>query len=279
MSNLDRIINLTEFVIADNPIETTVFVPFTRAYMAADFLIMFGQIDLGDCRKVELIFYNDTNDIELQRILEGWLRQYAGQFGAAKLYMSWNQPLPEFGSQELIELRRDRIITMRKKSQELVGNSKYFFSVEDDTFVNPDAFTRLKRHLDSYPDVLQASGVEVGRWADHCIGAWQITPLNNPRTVESVPYKESGLQEVDGTGMYCYVTYTNMHKIADFHREADCLGPDVCYGLDLRRQDYKVLLDWSVQCEHRSPQWNLVPKDAITIRFDRHEDVWIKAVK
>jgi hypothetical protein len=234
------------------PLVTSVFIPFTREWAVRDFLKMLGDIEFGVRSSVELVFYNDTADPELQNVLSKWLIENCGEFAGAKLYQSNNQRLPEVGDVHLATMRRERIVEMKKKSKELIGDSFFVFCLEDDTFVAPDAYMRLYSHMKN-TKVGIASGVEMGRWAYPMIGAWNITPLNDPIKVETVPYRTGGVQRVTSPGWYCYMTKTNLYKKADYRFEAECLGPDVCYGWDVSKLGQEALIDWDVKCDHRQP--------------------------
>ncbi len=253
--------------------ETSIFVPFTRPRIVDDFLAMFEKIDI-DWATTEIIFYNDTDSEELRDKLAGFAKSH--EFCRLSLPMSHQPSLDELGDQNHANRRRERVIAMRHKAQEFIGDTKYLFCLEDDTFVPPQAFKRLRALLDADPQVGLASGVEAGRWAYKHIGAWHMEPVDEPQRVSSLPYQEEGITEAEGTGMYCYVTYTDLYKEATFRNEAEPLGPDVLYGLDLRRKGHKVLVDWSVACEHRSVNGSLMPKDATeVVAYCKRDGAWV----
>lgn len=194
----------------------------------------------------EVIFYNDTNDEALQKILKNWLARNASEFNGAQLYQSSRQLPNEFD----VSLRRQRICDMKNISKELIADSTFAFCLEDDTIAPPNSFSKLLQHISSDDDVVVASGIEVGRWSLPVIGAWEIEPLHEPTTIRSVPYRANGTQFVDGVGWYCYITYTNLYKQAHYHYEAEALGPDVVYAWEQRKAGQKVLIDWSLPCAH-----------------------------
>ena len=236
--------------VSEKPLLTSIVIPFTREWVVDDFLAMFEKIDFGLKTAIELIFYNDSDNIKLQEKLLKWITVNGDAFGAHKIYMSGNPLLPEAGDGHNVTMRRERIVEMKRNTAKLVGNSFFVFCLEDDTFVAPDTYKKLLRHIQK-PNVGLASGVELGRWAYSVIGAWSITPLEDPETVETIPYCKSGIQEVSATGWYCYITKTNLYKKAEYRFEAECFGPDVCYGWDVSRSGREVLVDWSIVCEHR----------------------------
>lgn len=250
----------------------TLFVPFTRRWALPRFLLNLTYLKL-DWAHTEVVFFNDTMDAELQAQLQSWLEGFKPILNGAYLYQSDRPPLGEF---DLVADRRARIIDVKRRSVELIGDSQYVFCLEDDTIAPPDAFSRL---LEGFQDksVGLVSGIQVGRWKYRIIGGWLVEPLLDPTTVQTVPFAGTGLQAVDGTGWYCYLTRTELYKAMDYHADAECLGPDVCYGLDLRRAGHVVLLNWDVKCAHLLQDQTLYPdKDAVVARWEKRDDgSWI----
>lgn len=255
-------------------VNTSIFVPFTRLWACDDFLKMFNKIDL-DCLETEVIFFNDTHDLVLQDKLQKYVRIHKRLFGDMRLEMSGMTKLGESGDLNHANKRRGRIIQMRYRAQELISDTQYLFCLEDDTFVPPTAFRRLRSLLDAESSTTLVSGVECGRWAYKHIGAWHIDPLDNPQKISSLPYQLHGTSYADGTGMFCYMTYTDLYKRAQFRNEAEPLGPDVCYGLDLRRKGYTIVVDWETPCEHKSIFGNRLAKDASeVVTYHKQGDAW-----
>lgn len=258
----------------NNP-KYSLFVPFTRLWAVDRFLLNLTYLEM-DWKRTEVIFYNDTRDYELQQRLEDWGNKFKPIVAGAYVYMSEQ---PALGEHDLIGTRRNRILKMKQQSTELIGNSQYVFCLEDDTICPPDAFTRLQKPFQDKNTGL-VSGVQVGRWKYRIIGAWDITPLHNPTTVQTVPYGGTGLQAVSGTGWYCYLTQTELYKSADYRSEAECLGLDVCYGLDLARQGRGVYIDWNVPCAHITQSETLFPDSTTTMAtWVKAENGWISVQK
>lgn len=250
----------------------SIFVPFTRGWFVDDFLLNFQRM-VVTWENAEVVFINDSANLELQEKLLAWLQKYKDNVDGAKLYTT---NMPALGEHDLVSMRRERIVRIKQLSTELIGDSLYTFCLEDDTIAPLDALARLENAMQSDERVGLASGIQVGRWADPIIGAWQIEPLHEPTTVRTVPYRGMGWQPVDGTGWYCYLTRTELYKAADYRFEADCLGPDVCYGWDLRRQGYKVLVDWEVPCAHVTQSGSIYPdKDVRVCTWHKEGSSWI----
>lgn len=251
--------------------EYTLFVPFTRLWFVDRFLLNLERMELP-WEAVDVLFYNDTNNAELQSKLLSWLERFKPILNGARIYQSGNPPLGEF---DVMQARRDRIVRVKQHSAKLIGNSKYVFCLEDDTIAPTDALERLEHYFLADPLTAVASGVQVGRWAYRIIGAWEISPLLDPTNVRTVAYQGTGAQEVDGTGWFCYLTTTQLYKATKYRYEAECLGPDVCYGWDLKKNGYKVFLDWDVSCAHVAIDQTFYPDNSVGVAEWRKTDgIW-----
>jgi hypothetical protein len=256
---------------SENPLYT-LFVPFTRLWFVDNFLFNLERMSLN-WTYTEVVFYNDTNDKELQKKLVDWCVKLKPILGGAKVYMS-NKKAP--GEWDSVTTRRDRIVAMKEYSKELIGNSEMVLCLEDDTIAPANTLDMLEHYMKGYPDVGMASGVQVGRWAYRVIGAWDITPIDNPTHVCTVPFRGAGAQFVDGVGWYCYLTTTELYKAATYRYEAECLGPDVCFAWDLRKQGYKVIIDWDVKTAHVATDRTFYPDQFVkTEHWDLIDDSWI----
>jgi hypothetical protein len=221
----------------------------------------------------EAVFYNDTNDLYLQSRLRWYLEQ--SRFAGAKLYMSRNQAPPEIGASTI---RRDRIVAMKNKSRELLDNTKYVIGLEDDTFpVYSNTIVKLIEHIEAKgnENVGFISGIERGRWGYAILGAWQVNNVHEPTHAKTMAYREQGMTSVDAAGWYCYITPTSLYKAAEYHVEGECLGPDVTYGLDVRRRGFKCLVDWSLVCGHKLRTYSLFPgKDCMVVEWEKKDNTW-----
>ena len=110
------------------------------------------------------------------------------------------------------------------------------------------------------------SGVQIGRWGFDHIGAWNANDVYEPKHLVSVPGMDTAktkdtVSEVDATGLYCCLTRFENYMNFKFEPFEDALGPDVAYGLHLRRQGLQNYIDYSIKCDH------LTKRETIT--FDR----------
>lgn len=165
--------------------------------------------------------------------------------------------------------RRYRIAEIHNKIKHcLPEECDYVFAIEDDTVVPPHALANLLELFDE-PNVAYASGVELGRWNTPYVGAWIVDDVYNPSKIISLAHEISVLdwgtdasyleskaetETIDAGGLYCALIDADIYKMHQFEpfdkQGKNGLGCDVNFGLYLRQQSYKCLIDWSVQCDH-----------------------------
>ena len=186
---------------------------------------------------MEAVFLVDgsSDDYPELQSLEGFKRIITMETG--------NKPCSPVNTLE----RRKRITENMSILQGLVGDSTYVFGIEDDTYPPEDAFNKLFAHITA-ESVGFVSGVEVGRWELPYVGAWKVDEKVGTGKLHSLPYREDHTQQVDGAGLYCYLTRTRHFQSAKFS-DTD-FGPDVNYVLSLRKKKLLCLVDWSVKCGH-----------------------------
>lgn len=251
--------------------EISIFIPFTRDWIAPAFLQRLSELDLPR-EKCELVFYNDTNNMFLQGTLYRYLQSVKDQYNGCTIFCSQNKPPTETDA----NARRALILAMKKKSVDLIADSKYVFCLEDDTLpVNTNVFSEMH-------DIAQksstgfVSAVERGRWGFGIIGGWQMDDVHEPTMVNTIPYRESGIEEIQGGGWYCYITPTHLYKSIKYRFGAECFGPDVCYVQDVCRAGYKAYIDWNQPCEHHILNSKLLPgRECMVVYWKRVRDEWM----
>lgn len=171
---------------------------------------------------------------------------------------------------------RSRIAHVRNESRELVGDTDFVFSFEDDMELPKNAMIKLHDHM--YQDFGLVSGIQVGRHSRRILGAWKVDNHQFPKEGYSLGRSDltEPLTEVDATGMYCYITPTNLYKEATYGWN-EPFGPDVWYGLWLRTQGYSNYVDPTIICPHRSGDKTYVPdNDTIKLKiYQNQRGQWI----
>ncbi|WP_088319576.1 hypothetical protein [Kineosporia sp. R_H_3] len=174
--------------------------------------------------------------------------------------------------------RRQRIANILNELKTMV-TSEYVFGLEDDTIVPRMALQRLYETYALFPHAGFVSGVELGRWGIAHVGAWLADNVYETISLKTPPMGE-GIQPVDAAGFYCFLTKTQHYRKHTFKPYEDALGPDVDFGLALRRNGYQNYLNWSVACEHRRKddylKLGLTPLQEIEVKLEGGEwKVWI----
>lgn len=148
--------------------------------------------------------------------------------------------------------RRRRIAAIKNESKALIPKCSFVFSIEDDTIVPSHALSSLLSDYALYPQAGFIEGVELGRWGVPYVGAWRADSITEPTRIESAIPGE-GVEEIDAGGFYCYLTTYDSYRLHDYEPFGNNdLGPDVNFGLFLRRKGFQNYIDWNVNCDHRT---------------------------
>lgn len=178
-----------------------------------------------------------------------------------------------------IPARRDRITKIHNQFKEHIGGSHFVFGFEDDTILPDDPVTKLVQTYSEEPtNVGYVEGVQVGRWGFPYVGAFIADDLYNPTQLRSLTLSEMDIEEIDGGGFYCFLTPTKLYKSVE-HKWAEPAGPDVHYGMELRRKGYTCLIDWDVVCGHNTPKKILWPSSKTAqVKLQLKEGKWLNTV-
>lgn len=162
--------------------------------------------------------------------------------------------------------RRLRISEIHNFAKEHIGKTEYIMVIEDDTIVPRDAYEKLHNHylnVDMHAGFVQ--GIEVGRWGIRYLGAWVADDIYDTKEIKSTPLRE-GVKPVDAGGFYCFMTKTEYyinHEFKPFDNNG--LGPDVDYGLEMRRQGLNNYTDYSIKCIHKTDKDDVIINNNINI--------------
>ncbi len=245
---------------------TTLILPISRSDYIDEFIT---SIELLDC---------DIHKISLLAIIDGDTNLYIkvrNRFNELKYHekLVVHYKSNQIKSNYDVLARRIRIADIHNFAREYVKNTEYVMVVEDDTIVPRDAYKKLYNHYitrDLYAGFVQ--GVEVGRWGIKYLGAWLVDDIYNPKNITSTKL-EKDIKQVDAGGFYCFMTkseYYINHNFKPFDNNG--LGPDVDYGLEMRRLGLQNYTDYSIKCIHKTKDEDIkVKEDIDTLMMVKNE--------
>lgn len=256
----------------------SIIVPITRRWALPK---VFKNLDMLYCdlNKTELLFYVDTPDPFILNDCNKYLR--GSKYRRHAMIKSGNTRPTDVS----VAVRRARIVESKERVKPyLAKESEYVFGVEDDTGFRRMSLNRLLDPITALPDVGFVQGVQAGRWDTKIIGAWRANDVSNPTMMETVAFepkwpdgRDKYLENIDGGGFYCYITRTELFKKAEYRSDGLCLGPDVTYGLDLKKQGLKCLMDWGLICEHFTEDQTILPgSDCQQLVYNKIGGQWEK---
>ena len=163
-----------------------------------------------------------------------------------------------------VQKRRKHIAALHNQAGHLIGDDvDWIFSVEDDTTFGRKALDRLLSVVVNYPSIGFVEGVELGRWGVPYVGAWRADDIYSTTTIKSVE-KGKGVEKIDAGGLYCALIRADLYKNHQFNSD-NGLGPDVNFGMELRRTGYDNYIHWDVPCKHYN---NVMGKEVVITPTD-----------
>lgn len=191
---------------------------------------------------------------------------------AQKLCIYRRKGMPNVGS---VRSRRVRIADIHSEFKALIDKCDYIFLLEDDTLMPTTTLAVLLKHYSTHPFAGFISAIEIGRWGFTHIGAWKVDDIYNPKQITSVPNGE-GLVEVDAAGFYCCLVKYENYMRHDFKPFEDILGPDVNFGIELRKIGLKNYIDYSLHCKHLTikDEITFLNTDIVQVQFDKEGEKW-----
>lgn len=215
-----------------SPPKLSVFLPISRPDVGE----LISSIQKQTVKADEYIALIDT-DTEIA--LPDWIKTH---------YTGRGKPI-----EPSVTERRKRIVQVNNEARDLIGDTDYVISVEDDTIIPEDAFEKLL-YMATTKEIGTAQGVQVGRWGIQMIGAWRVNDVHNPTEALTLPYISTDarvIEKIDAGGWYCYITPTKLFKEIERGWHGEPYGPDVVYGLELRKKGYQNYIDWSLVTGHQ----------------------------
>lgn len=146
--------------------------------------------------------------------------------------------------------RRTNISRIHNQIRDLIDDSDWLFSIEDDGILPPDALKKLVKTAKKQ-NVGMVTGVELGRWGIPYVGAWVVDNIAEIKVIQTLENKSDtkDIDKIDACGLYCGLIRADIYKQHTFFAY-NGLGPDVNLGLYLRSLGYENYIDWSVHVTH-----------------------------
>lgn len=233
----------------------TIFCPFTRRWAIDQWVANLENVEY-DPAQTHLAFIIDTN--------LPYARKKLTDYSNAKPHRSFQLVMNEehLPNEVRIAKRRIRIAEVKNQSKAMIANTdcEFVIGLEDDTvFDRLPNFDRLLRPMLenglSDEEVAFVSGVQIGRWGARIVGAWDIDDPFNPRhALTKLPPTDGlkGYESISAGGWYGYATPRHYYLDHEYHSAStQPWGPDINYGLWLRQQNKKCLIDWNTEFGHK----------------------------
>jgi hypothetical protein len=248
----------------------TVVCFFTREWAVDRWLENFDKLNINR-GLTELVWWIDVVNPELYRKLFDYLMRTQNDWGGIKLIQS-----DQYQANEVRQFaRRDRIALIHNQIKEYIGDTKWVFGLEDDTVFDTECFKNLFIDFMAQDNAGYITGVQVGRWNIKMIGGWRADNINKPTKMSTVEYQEKGIEEIDGGGLFCYLTTTALFKGIEYKWEAEPLSVDVCFGLAVKRMGFGCYIDYGVVTGHNTEAGVLYPNENVVVaEFNLVDNEW-----
>lgn len=248
---------------------TTIILPVSRPnYLRA----IFARLELLDCDRADtnllVVVDGDIQLFQTARDLTVESKFYE------KLCVYRRKGSPNVGS---VRLRRQRIADIHNELKANLGKADFLFLIEDDTLFPTNALRRLLDKAQSSRNVGIVSGVELGRWGYLHIGAWVLDDVYEPTCMKTIKV-ETGLDKVDATGLYCCVVRVEHYLKHTFAPFNEAIGPDVGFGVALRREGLQNYVDFDIKCTHMTIKENITVEQSkiVVVALEKIGDKWIQ---
>lgn len=235
----------------------TIFCAFTR-YWALDQWLSDLASTKHEPSLTNLCFIVDVDEPRIKIRLEKYSRE--------NNYRSFQCVLNENNQPNEVRIahRRLRIAEVKNQSKELIANADgdYVLSLEDDTvFTDLDVMRLLAPFKNPLYGFVE--GVQCGRWGIKMIGAWRTDNVLNPTRIETL-LPSKGIEHIDAGGFYGYFTRKHLYLMASYFADDNPYGPDVHFGLWLRRNGWICAINWDVVFGHNDHNRVLWPDGKIS---------------
>lgn len=221
-----------------------------RYYCAKDWLNSLLAQDFPK-KETAILFLDNSNDEQFVReYLVDFINRHGHLYHSASILTNHQKKyFSPAGEDPLAVAKIKRFSNILQQGVAKVA-SPYWQTLEDDTLIPPNAFTKLHHHLIGHPDAIGAQAVQRSRVAKFAVVAYAF----NAYRIQNIFYqrKETGLTEIDcgGTGCAQYQTeWVQRHNALEQH-PFPLMGADINLGWKIKQSGQKLLTDWSLNAEH-----------------------------
>lgn len=249
----------------------TIFLPITRKDLMPGMAKQLAKLERPAIHKLNIVAIVDNKDIDTDEV-----RNILAESGI-DIATCINTGNPMAGEIN-IGTRRLRITEVFNKARKLIpAAADFVFTIEDDTLIAPDTLIQLVDAFNQLPNPGLVSGVQVGRWGVKYCGVWRVDNVTNMTRITSLlPGDEKNLdlwEKVDTTGFYCFLTKADYFRAV--HNKFGQFGPDIYFGLELRKMGLTNYVNWGIIAKHISVRGILIPDaECTTVTYQKTDDVW-----
>lgn len=254
----------------------TIFCAFSRYWEVKRWIEQFLALGL-DPKLTNLCFIIDCDEPRIASQLQKM--EYDHHFRSFRYIMNtdWHP------NEVRIAVRRQRIVDVMNQAKTLISKTDglYLICLEDDTdFGKLDARRLYEPLTDWYKNrVAFVEGVQCGRWGAKMIGAWNFDSYHNPTEAHTLlPSEAGGYERIDAGGFYGFATLQRLFLEYTHHwKPEQPWGPDVNYGLWLRKLGWHVLIDWDTVFGHNDHNFTHWPtSDLVSVCYtkDNSNNSW-----
>jgi hypothetical protein len=234
---------------------------FSRLKMVKPWFTALKKIDLPRDR-IKLFIYNNTAEKDLHEAIITELSSIRDDYADVSYYQSGRR-----GGSTILGQDNNNFFTSKLKPIWEMWNdiknkitTNIFMLIEDDTIAPPNAFNNLLNDLFSLPKAGFITGIETGRTAYpyQKVGLgvhYLVRDGNKLIQTKNLSPDCTGVQEIDCSGHYCFMTYTDLYKKA-FKDMNEWVHTLTFFGMDLmlinhiQMLGYKLYADFDVWCDH-----------------------------
>ena len=265
--------------------EITLVGTFSRVNMFSPWFIALYEMKLPR-DKIHLILYNNTDDIALHHSLIQEIPYLKTLFRSVTYFRSNRTGGGTLIGQENDNFNKSKLKPIWEMWNDIKNMIKtpVFMLIEDDTIAPSYAFEKLFYDLFTLKKAGFVTGIETGRsmfsWSPTRLGVHKLVRKGN-KIIERISLNPDlkGIHEVDCSGVYCFVTYTDIYKKAfkgmdKYVQGVPFFGMDNILTNNIKKLGYKLYADFSVWCDHlQQSGGKLIPfnkKQAVPMA-----DLWI----